>query len=575
MKRCPACETVFAQGGEFCSMDGTPLVPLLVSPAAADSVEEDGTHPTLVSGSLPQRESRPTIRVGRPTATGDLDVEALTLALSQGDMALVGHVLADKYELEALIGRGGMGVVYRGRHQLLDRPVAVKLLRPQFLSDDRAVQRFLREAQAMARVEHPNAVTIHDFGLMANGAAYLVMEFIEGETLRTVLGRAKRLPLADAVAIAQQICDAVEAAHRQGIVHRDLKPENIMFKRAEEGAVVKVVDFGLAKLLDGISGAPGEAITSSHDLFGTPAYMAPEHYEGEVIDARADVYAIGVMLYEMISGAPPFQGTVQSIMSGHLFKEPPPLAESIEESHPAVEAVIRRALEKVPSARFETPAELAAALREAASAALGYETVAVPDLRAKPIVTGSLASETGPQSVADTTETIGRPVSYDTPATIPSIVPPDRPRRSRRPLAATAAVVTTVALGGLIFATSRAEPPAAPPPEPLPAVAAVPPAAPQPAAPQPAAPQPAVAQPAAPPPADPPPVEKRVAAPAEPTASPAAKTTRKREEATRDEGSKKAEAPRETAKRPEARAATQAKDEKKKKKRRWFNPFSW
>src|SRR5262249_37884998 len=152
------------------------------------------------------------------------------------------------------------------------------------------------------------------------------------------------LPVADAVAIAEQICGAVDAAHRQGVVHRDLKPENIMFKRSDDGAVAKAVDFGLAKVIDGAATAGKPVLTSAAGLFGTPAYMAPEFFEGDEVDARADVYSIGILTYEMLAGSPPFQGSVQSIMSGHLFKVPPSIAES--DIPEAVDQVIQVSLRK-------------------------------------------------------------------------------------------------------------------------------------------------------------------------------------------------------------------------------------
>jgi serine/threonine protein kinase len=277
---------------------------------------------------------------------------------------LTGITLADRYRIDRLIGRGGMGVVYRAHHLLLDRTVAVKVLRSQFAADERAVGRFLREARAMARIEHPNAVSVHDSGSLPDGTAYLVMEYIEGESLRTLLGRSGPLPVAHAVLIADQVCGAVEAAHRQGVVHRDLKPENVMLKRAGAGFTVKVVDFGLAKIVSAAA-EDGHHVTAAGEFFGTPAYMAPEFCQGETIDGRADIYAIGVLLYEMLSGVPPFQGTLESVLSGHLFQEPPAPTSTVGDIPPAVAEVIRRALRKPRGERPGSAAELAALLRAA------------------------------------------------------------------------------------------------------------------------------------------------------------------------------------------------------------------
>ncbi|MBK7994934.1 MAG: serine/threonine protein kinase [Blastocatellia bacterium] len=253
-------------------------------------------------------------------------IDATALVDSSGKTAqvadpMIGRMIADKYRVEKLLGRGGMGAVYEGQHLLLDRRVAIKVLQQNMANDEQAASRFIREAKASARIEHSNAVTIYDFGVLQEGSAYLVMEFIKGRSLRQVL--IDRVPVRPDQIIDWmiQVCNVVEVAHAQGIIHRDLKPENVMLKESADGSLmVKVVDFGLAKITSDSGEKASVNLTKPGEVLGTPHYMAPEYYEGEVIDKRADVYAIGIMIYEMFCGDTPFTGTVQSIIGGHLLR---------------------------------------------------------------------------------------------------------------------------------------------------------------------------------------------------------------------------------------------------------------
>jgi serine/threonine-protein kinase len=280
---------------------------------------------------------------------------------------MIGKLIADKYRVEKLLGRGGMGAVYEGQHLLLDRKVAIKVLQQNMANDEQAASRFIREAKASARIEHPNAVTIYDFGVLQEGSAYLVMEFIKGLSLRQLLTK-KDLLKADQIADWMiQVCSVVEAAHQQGIIHRDLKPENVMLKESPDGSVaVKVVDFGLAKLTSESTADKASAyLTKPGEMLGTPHYMAPEYYEGETIDKRADIYAIGIMMYELFCGDTPFTGTVQSIIGGHLFKDPMPIIKANPTIHPALDEVVQKALKKNRDQRIGSASELAQELRQA------------------------------------------------------------------------------------------------------------------------------------------------------------------------------------------------------------------
>jgi serine/threonine-protein kinase len=220
-------------------------------------------------------------------------------------------VIDNKYRIDQLLGRGGMGAVYRSRDVRLDRQVAVKVVRPELLDDHEARRRFRREAQLVARLQHPGIVSIFDFGTLDSGGAYLVMELVRGEDLRRVLHREGRLEPARAIRVLTAVCAAIEAAHQEGVLHRDLKPENILLPGGDIEA--KVLDFGVAKLVAEPAHRADEeprdlqsTLTMAGTIIGTPAYMAPEQLRAAVPDARTDVFALGVIAYEMLSGDLPF-----------------------------------------------------------------------------------------------------------------------------------------------------------------------------------------------------------------------------------------------------------------------------
>lgn len=277
---------------------------------------------------------------------------------------LSGQVLDGKYELLTLIGKGGMSVVYRARRTHLRDEVAVKILLPDLVQDESAIERFRREARAAAMLRHPNVVTIHDFG-EGSGAqmpAYIAMELVEGQSLRRLLRKQGALPVRRALDLMAGICAGVATAHRRDIIHRDLKPDNVIILPANEDherEIPKVVDFGIAKLRDQAT----LHLTESGALVGTPYYMSPEQCKGDDIDIRSDVYSLGAMLYEMLSGVAPFKGkNVTSIISKHLYEAPPPLPPTLNVAA-QLEAAIRRALEKSPDDRQANAAEFAREIR--------------------------------------------------------------------------------------------------------------------------------------------------------------------------------------------------------------------
>ncbi|HEX8175276.1 MAG TPA: serine/threonine-protein kinase [Pyrinomonadaceae bacterium] len=275
--------------------------------------------------------------------------------------------IAEKYRLDRLLGRGGMGAVYEGTHVDLDRPVAIKLLLPDFTADPEALERFRREARAAARLNHPNVADTYDYGSLPEGGAYIIMELIDGDTLREHMDAVGQLPFGEAIRIARQVTNGVEAAHRHNITHRDLKPSNIILTRDHDGQkLAKVVDFSVAKLKEGTTS--GTALTATGSLIGTPRYMAPEQCADNKTDARSDIYSLGVILYEMIAGRAPFEGpTTTAIAIKHIQTPPPPVQEFRPDTPPALRSLIEQSLAKSPSDRPQTAQVFAAKLDEAAN----------------------------------------------------------------------------------------------------------------------------------------------------------------------------------------------------------------
>lgn len=292
---------------------------------------------------------------------------------------LIGHTLDDKYRIEQRLGIGGMGTVYRARHLLIDRPVAVKVLNPRFVEDEAAQVRFRREARAAGRLQHANAVGVTDFGRTSDGYVYIVMELLEGHTLRDVLAKEAPLDTARAVALMLQTAAAVGAAHETGIIHRDLKPANIFIvQNSEVPAVVKVLDFGIAKLAaESFEDDDPKTLTLVGVMIGTPRYMSPEQCDGAELTPAADVYSLGVILYEMLTGLVPFSGTSPlAIAMKHASEQPRPPRDFVASIPPALEEVVLHALEKRPEDR---PANAAEFRRELFTTAerLGLEHAAV------------------------------------------------------------------------------------------------------------------------------------------------------------------------------------------------------
>ena len=242
---------------------------------------------------------------------------------------LIGKVVAGRFKVESLLGAGGMGAVYKAHQLSVDRPVALKLLKREITADSLAVKRFLVEAKATSRLQNNHTLTVYDFGQTEDGRFFMAMEFLEGRDLRAKLDAETRLPLAHAIKIMDGMAESLAEAHTLGIVHRDLKPENIFLaRRAADPEFVKVLDFGIARahaVTDGMT------MTKTGTVAGTPGYMSPEGVVGRSVDVRADVYAMGIILYELLSGDQPFRGdTPFVVMTKHLNEHAPPLAVALE-----------------------------------------------------------------------------------------------------------------------------------------------------------------------------------------------------------------------------------------------------
>src|SRR5712692_8970001 len=264
-------------------------------------------------------------------------------------------ILDGRYQLESRLGSGGMGVVYKARHIFLKTAHAIKIILPDLVGNDpNLVTRFRQEALAAAAIRHQNIIAVTDFGVVRGTMPFLVMEFVQGRSLQDIMAEEGAMSPLRAFELMQPICAGIAAAHRQNIVHRDLKPLNVMIQDdvpIREG--VKILDFGLAKIKSGeLLGSFIAAQTTG--LMGSPFYMAPEQWSDEPPDARADVYSLGVMLFQMLSGEVPFKGSsIPSIMKKHITLEVPSLASKGIEAPPQIEAVVRHALEKDP--KYRTP----------------------------------------------------------------------------------------------------------------------------------------------------------------------------------------------------------------------------
>jgi len=389
-----------------------------------------------------------------------------------------GQVLDGKYRLTTLLGKGGMGSVYRGQHVVIGKQVAVKFLHSEFAGSEEVVKRFYREAQAAAAIGHEGIIDVMDVGIAPTGEPYLVMEFLEGESLADLLVRAGPLDVGAAVGVFEPALQALHAAHTKGIVHRDLKPENIFLQHREGGPPrVKLIDFGISKISQGPG---GEKLTQTGSVMGTPAYMSPEQARGSTeLDHRSDLYSMGVILYEMLTGRLPFEGeNFTEIIISILTQEPIPPREACAEFPNEAEPVLLRALVKDPAGRYADALEFAGALQGLS----GYEnrqaqlTSLAASAKKTTFAAGSLGpaidSSPGGSVAADVLSMVSGGAA--TPTGWAGTQPPRKKSSRTKAIVAIVIVACVISAGGLgaLFLVPRLTAP--PPPAPVAPTAPVP-----------------------------------------------------------------------------------------------------
>ncbi|MBN2343358.1 MAG: serine/threonine protein kinase [Deltaproteobacteria bacterium] len=312
----------------------------------------------------PKPPIKPVRPNGLPPGTAAPPPPQPTPQPAKGGDQLIGTIIGEKYLIEELLGEGGMGHVYRARHIMMGKPFAIKLIHAELAHVDEIAKRFQREARSSSLLTHPNCISVTDFGEYGdapNRQLFLAMELLEGEELDQRLSREKALSPVKAVNVISQVLKGLGHAHEQGVIHRDLKPENIFLTPLEDGTeLVKILDFGIAKMADG--GSDADNLTKTGVVFGTPKYLSPEQALGDKIDHRADLYAVGVILFEMLVGQPPFKGkTAMDIMSAHLTAEPPKLTD-FGPFPKELQRIITKAMAKKPDQRYANAAEFLAAV---------------------------------------------------------------------------------------------------------------------------------------------------------------------------------------------------------------------
>jgi serine/threonine protein kinase len=363
--RCPSCQATYADDARFCPRDGTkletvarpaggPVTPPFIPPAASPPTSHARVFEPLGA------ENRATAqRTGPPGAPAGKTPDY---------SKLVGETLDLRYVVTRKIGEGGMSFVYLADDVIRKESVAIKILSPSLSQDRTAMARLRREAELGGRLAHPNVCHIIRLGETSNGLVYVVMPFVQGELLCDVTNHAKQLSLDVTVRYVTDIAAGLQVAHELGIVHRDLKPENIMISRNPDGSERAIVmDFGLAK--ERQVSAEIKKLTATGIVLGTPEFMSPEQLRGKPLDPRTDVYSLGLMTYEMLTGKLPFLGrTQQEIMIARLRSEPTPIRAARPDLNfpPAVEKVMLKSMEREPADRYQSAPEFAAALADAA-----------------------------------------------------------------------------------------------------------------------------------------------------------------------------------------------------------------
>jgi eukaryotic-like serine/threonine-protein kinase len=371
--------------------------------------------------------------------------------------APAGVILDGKYRLDSLLAEGGMGSVYKATHVMLGKTVAIKLIKAGIVTSPEIVRRFQREARAATALNHPNIVSVYDLGQTADGTLYIAMEFIEGTSLKSVIKAGHGIPALRTVAILRQVASALSVAHRASIIHRDLKPQNIMLTKGHDGAeLAKLVDFGIAKTFE-----EGTELTMAGHALGTPYYMSPEQIEGRPVDARSDLYALGIIVYEMLVGEVPFADqSTPAVLIKQLRERPAPPSIKNPGVPPMLEDIALRCLEKDPALRFQTVDEFVVALGQAAESLTATELAPTLPMHARssttqtgdeatlPMQSASKSSVVSPEPAAVPPTMAAVSADKGTRPTTPGIPPPvPLPASAKRPMAPLIAIL--LLFGGL------------------------------------------------------------------------------------------------------------------------------
>ena len=372
-RQCPQCKTIAEPDARFCGACGAPV------PLSSESFERaldrafdsalsppTGTRAMSPSSGVPVSQAGPSLS-GRAVSAPARPVTPAPVAASPRPASLdglVGRALNKRYRVERKIGEGGFGAVFEGKQLATGRPVALKILHPHSVADTTVVARFRREAEACSQLRNPHTVTIYDFDQTEDGTLYLAMELVRGESLQEIQHRDGVIEPTRALCILDQVAEALGEAHEKGIVHRDMKPENIMVERHGEADFVKVLDFGIAKILSGDGSKIIPALTAIGQTVGTLEFMSPEQLRGKALDGRSDIYALGMVAYEMLTGQLPFKGakSTTEVIQFHL-QEAPPAPSSLRPDLAIPAAVDEVVLKMVAKAR-DSRHENAAALRQ-------------------------------------------------------------------------------------------------------------------------------------------------------------------------------------------------------------------
>lgn len=341
-KLCPTCRRTYPEYAGYCGFDSTKLVP---NPNPSNA-PRDTSHTVVTSNRIPIP-----VNPAESLTNPPLSEEPVSISNLQG------KTIGGKYEVQSVLGEGGMAVVYKAYHKHMERTVVIKVMQGWLMANKNSLERFEREYKLTAKLNHPNIVNVYDVGFLSANEPYLVMEFIKGEALADKIGRQGALPLTTVANITIQICRGLQEAHTLGIIHRDLKPENILLQeKSDRPDWVKIVDFGISHLVAG-----SKRLTKTGKMVGTPEYIAPEQLKDRPIDIRADIYSLGIIIYEMLAGTVPFTAeSTEAVLMKHLLDDTPPVTNFRDDisDQSLFSKIVMKALQKNPDDRYQTATEL-------------------------------------------------------------------------------------------------------------------------------------------------------------------------------------------------------------------------